>query len=255
MILFAGVDSGSTSTKAVLVNIVPSGNNLRKSTEVALHTVLEKAHAGLDDLTAIVTTGYGRFITGLDTKAMSEITCCARGAHHLHPSARTVIDIGGQDSKAIKVNPVGKVVQFSMNDKCAAGTGRFLERIAASLELDLEKMAELSIHSQEKSSISSTCTVFAETEVISKISNGEPIEQIVKGLHNALASRIYTLAASLNIEKDIFVCGGGAKNAGLLKELEELIGEMVVTPEGDPRLVPSIGAALIAWESAGERTK
>jgi (R)-2-hydroxyacyl-CoA dehydratese activating ATPase len=255
MALFAGVDSGSTSTKAVLLDeggiivgthIVPSGNNLRKSTEVVLRTVMEKTHSGLDDLAAMVTTGYGRFITGLNSKAMSEITCCGRGARYLHSGARTVIDIGGQDSKAIKIDGAGKVVQFSLNDKCAAGTGRFLERIAVSLELTLEKMADLSVHSQKKLPISSTCTVFAETEVISRISNGEPVEGIVKGLHSALGSRIYTLAVGLNIEKDIFICGGGAKNAGLVKELEELFGGATLPSGIDPRLVPAIGAALIA---------
>jgi len=258
MAMFAGVDSGSTSTKAVLIDeggtiigthIVPSGKDFRKSVEAVLQAVLDKAHSGLDDLAAIVTTGYGRFISGLASKAMSEITCCGRGAHYLHPATRTVIDIGGQDSKAMKLDNAGKVVQFSLNDKCAAGTGRFLERIAASLELDLARMAELSVQSQEKLPISTQCTVFAETEVISRISNGEPIEGIVKGLHSALASRIFTLCVGLNIEKDIFICGGGAKNAGLVKELEECLGEVVLPHGIDTRLVPAIGAALIARDS------
>ena len=209
-----------------------------------------KKKFSLDDVASIVTTGYGRFISGLDSKAMSEITCCAQGAHHLHPGARTLIDIGGQDSKAIKINSAGRVVQFSLNDKCAAGTGRFLERIAVSLELELDRMAELSINSENKLPISSTCTVFAETEVISRISSGEPIESIVRGLHSALASRIHTLAVGLNIEKDIFVCGGGAKNGGLVKELRELLGDVVLPSDVDPRLVPAIGAALIARESS-----
>lgn len=261
MALFAGVDCGSTSTKAVLLDqdgtirathIVSSGKDFKKSAETVLRTVMDEIHCGLDDLTAMVTTGYGRFITGMDSKAMSEITCCGRGAHYLHPAAKTVIDIGGQDSKAIKIGGSGKVVQFVLNDKCAAGTGRFLERIAVSLELDLEKMAELSVHSQEKLPISSTCTVFAETEVISRISHGEAVEGIIKGLHNALANRIYILSVGLNIEKDVFVCGGGAKNAGLVKELEELFGEVKLPTGIDPRLVPAIGAALIARDSRKE---
>ncbi|OGR13239.1 MAG: hypothetical protein A2277_05440 [Desulfobacterales bacterium RIFOXYA12_FULL_46_15] len=264
MALFAGVDSGSTSTKAVLLDeggiiigthLVPSGNNFRKSAEVVLHTVMDKTHSKRDDLAAIVTTGYGRFISGLNSKAMSEITCCGRGAHYLHSAVRTVIDIGGQDSKAIKIDGTGKVVQFSLNDKCAAGTGRFLERIAVSLELDLERMAGLSVQSQQKLPISSTCVVFAETEVISRISNGEAIEGIIKGLHSALASRIHILAVGLNIEKDILVCGGGAKNAGLVKEIEELLGEVVLPSGIDPRFVPSIGAALIARDSQREQVE
>lgn len=264
MALFAGVDLGSTSTKAILLDeggviigthIVPSGKNYQKSAEVVLHTVMDKIHSGLDDLAAIVTTGYGRFISGLNSKPMSEITCCGRGTNYLHPGARTVIDVGGQDSKAIMIDNAGKVVQFAMNDKCAAGTGRFLERIAVSLELDLETMAELSVHSQKSLPISSQCTVFAETEVISRVSNGEPIEGIIKGLHSALASRIYALAMGLNIEKDIFVCGGGAKNAGLVKELEECLGEVVLPHGIDSRLVPAIGAALIARDSQKEPAK
>ena len=258
MALFAGIDSGSTSTKVVLIDesrvvvgtqIVPSGNNLRKSVEVALNAVLKQTHSQSDDLTMIVTTGYGRFITGLNSKAMSEITCCGRGAHYLNSGAKTIIDIGGQDSKAIKIDSAGKVVQFTLNDKCAAGTGRFLERIAASLELGLEKMAEMSVNSKEKFPISSTCTVFAETEVISRISIGEPVEGIVKGLHNALANRIYTLAVGLNIEQEVFICGGGAKNAGLVKELEELFGQAVLPSGIDPRFVPANGAALMALDS------
>lgn len=264
MTLFAGVDSGSTSTKAVLLDeggiivgthIALSGKDFRKSAETVLQTAVDKIHAGLDDLAAIVTTGYGRFISGMNAKAMSEITCCGRGAHYLHPATRIVIDIGGQDSKAIKINNAGKVVQFSLNDKCAAGTGRFLERIAVSLELDLEKMAGLSVQSEKKLPISSTCTVFAETEVISRISNGEPVEGIIKGLHSALASRIYILVAGLSIEKDIFVCGGGAKNAGLVKELSELLGEVTLPTGIDPRLVPAIGAALIARDLNNEPAK
>lgn len=262
--MFAGVDLGSTSTKAVLLDdagtimgthLAPSGNNFRRTAEAVLHTVMDQTHSSLDDIAAMVTTGYGRFISGLESKAMSEITCCARGAHYLHPGARTVIDIGGQDSKAIKIDNAGRVVQFSLNDKCAAGTGRFLERIAVSLELELEKMAELSVNSENKLPISSTCTVFAETEVISRISTGEPIESIVRGLHSALASRIHTLVVGLNIEKDIFVCGGGAKNAGLVKELRGLLGEVVLPTERDPRLVPAIGAALLARVSKDAQGK
>ncbi|NLL59085.1 MAG: 2-hydroxyglutaryl-CoA dehydratase, partial [Firmicutes bacterium] len=155
-------------------------------------------------------------------------------------------DIGGQDSKVIKLDSRGRVIQFALNDKCAAGAGKFLERIAASLELDLEKMAELSMQSSKKLPISTQCTVFAEAEVISRISNGEPLEGIVKGIHSALADRIFTLMTGLNIEKDIMICGGGAKNGGLVKELEGLLGEIVLPREIDPRLVTAIGAALMA---------
>lgn len=255
MVLFAGLDLGSTSTKAVFLDengtiigakIVPTGGNFRKSAEITLHALLDKTCSTLDELGAIVSTGYGRFISGFNSKAMSEITCCGRGAHHLHPTVRTVIDIGGQDSKVIKLDSRGRVIQFALNDKCAAGAGKFLERIAVSLELDLEKMAKLSMQSSIKLPISTQCTVFAEAEVISRISNGESLEGIVKGIHSALADRIFTLMTGLNIEKDIMICGGGAKNGGMVKELEERLGEIVLPQEIDPRLVAAIGAALLA---------
>ena len=255
--LFAGIDLGSTSTKAVLMDgegtpkstsILPSGKNFRKSAETALNRALEQIGASMKEVAAIVATGYGRYISGLKSTTISEITCCGRGSHYLLPGARTIIDIGGQDSKAIKVDHTGKVVNFTLNDKCAAGTGRFLERIAVSLELGMDEMAALSVQSETKVPISSTCTIFAETEVISRISNGEPIESIVRGLHHALATRIYTLVVRLNAEQDILACGGGAKNAGLVKELGNLFGDIVLPSSYDPRLVPAIGAALIARE-------
>lgn len=256
-VFFAGVDLGSTSTKAVIVDgsadivgtkIIPSGSNYRKSAENVMESALSEVKLTVKELAQIVTTGYGRFISGFESKQVSEITCCALGAHYLHPTVRTIIDIGGQDSKAIKTNQDGKVVNFSLNDKCAAGTGRFLERIAVSLELSMDEIAALSMSSQEKLPISSTCTIFAETEVISRISGGEPIASIVKGLHNALATRIHTLLVRLNVEKDIFMCGGGAKNAALVHELEGMLGDINVPSEVDPCLVPGIGAALKARE-------
>jgi len=258
--VFAGIDLGSTSTKAVIINeanqvvgarIISSGRDYRKSAEAVLSSALEQAGSAQDDLHNIITTGYGRFISGLEGKAMTEITCCAVGAHFFHPEVRVVIDVGGQDCKAIKIDASGRVVNFSLNDKCAAGTGRFLERIAASLDLDLDEMGKISVEADTKLPISNTCTVFAETEVISRISNGEPLEGIVRGLHYALASRIYTLIVRLKIEKSILMCGGGAKNIGLVHEIEQLIGESITLPSNlDPRLIPAVGAALRAREGA-----
>lgn len=254
--MFAGIDVGSATTKSVLLDqngviisshIIPSGKDFRRSAQAVLNEALDKAKLSIGDIVSTVTTGYGRFVTGLQSKAVTEISCCGRGAFFLCPTARTIIDVGGQDSKAIRINGSGRVIDFALNDKCAAGTGRFLERIATSLEIGLDNMAELSVNSPTKLPISSTCTVFAETEVVSRISSGEPIESIVRGLHNALASRIYTLVARLVIEEDIFMCGGGAKNAGLVKELKEMLGEIIL-PDIEPRLVSALGAALIARE-------
>jgi predicted CoA-substrate-specific enzyme activase len=258
MTFFIGLDLGSTSTKIVLINqdktiintyITGSGNNFRKSAGKALNTILSDTDLELNDIANIVATGYGRFISDLDAKPMSEITCCGRGANFLPPGTRTIIDIGGQDSKAIRIDDKGKVLQFAMNDKCAAGTGRFLDRIAASLELSVEEMGEISVNSKEELPISSQCTVFAETEVISKISIGESIEGIVRGLHSALSSRIFNLVVGLNIEKDIFLCGGGAKNIGMIEGLRNHLTEIIVPHDIDPRLVPAIGAALLSCDS------
>lgn len=255
--MFAGVDIGSTSTKAVLMSdsrilgyhIVPSGSNFRQSSQVALDEAIKKANGDSRDIIGIVATGYGRYITEVTGETVTEITCAGRGALFVRPGARTILDIGGQDVKAIKISQSGRVLDFALNDKCAAGTGRFLERIATSLGLGLDEFATLAVGSTTKLPISSTCTVFAETEVISRISSGESLEGIARGLHSALAGRIYGLALRLKIQEEVLVCGGGALNAGLVRELGDLIGDITLPPSGtDPRLLPAIGAAIIAKE-------
>jgi len=256
--MLAGVDIGSTTTKAVLMNsdyqilaydITLSGNNFKQSCRVTLDAALKKIGASVEDLTSIVSTGYGRYMTELPCKVITEITCCARGAHFLHPEARTIIDIGGQDTKVIRVDEHGRVIDFALNDKCAAGTGKFLERIAVSLGLGMEEMAALSLESNITLPISSTCTVFAETEVISRLSGGEPLQGIVKGLYNSLAGRIHTLAQRMMDHYSVLVCGGGSKDVGLVEELRQMTGAVLLVPQQvDPRLVPAIGAALIAGE-------
>jgi len=254
--MFAGVDIGSASTKAVLMRdsrilsyyILGSGSDFRKSSQEALSEALNRIGATVGDIDRIITTGYGRYITEVGSEAVTEISCGARGVSFLYPEARTIVDIGGQDTKAIRINDKGQVLNFAMNDKCAAGTGRFLERIAVSLGLDLDKMAALSLKSPTITAISSTCTVFAETEVVSRISGGESLESIVRGLHNALAGRIYGLVLRVGVKETVLVCGGGALNAGLVRELRDFIGDVTLPLDVDPRLLPAIGAALIAKE-------
>ncbi len=265
--MFAGLDIGSTSTKAVLMNdkrilashILLSGRDFHESSVLVMEKVLKELNMKLEDISLTITTGYGRFIAALTeapSEEVTEITCCARGAYFLCPTSRTIIDIGGQDVKAIKINETGRVTDFALNDKCAAGTGRFLERIAGSLGLTMDEMTDLSLKSNIKLPLSNTCTVFAETEVVSRISKGEPIEGIARGIHNALGGRICALAERLGIQEDIFICGGGAKNAGLVREIQDTIGRLTLPPqEIDPRLVPAIGAALIAKERYSSRTR
>ncbi len=192
-------------------------------------------------------TGYGRINVPFADKQITEITCHARGIRALFPSVRTVIDIGGQDSKGIKLDAGGKVVNFVMNDKCAAGTGRFLEVIADTLGITLAEMGGLSLTAKEAVPISNTCTVFAEHEVTSRLAEGVGIPEIVAGLHAAIAGRVVNLVRTLGIEKDVAVTGGGAKNIGLVRAVEDRIGFPVLVPE-EPLLTGALGAALLGMD-------
>ncbi|HNT43359.1 MAG TPA: acyl-CoA dehydratase activase, partial [Syntrophorhabdaceae bacterium] len=187
--------------------------------------------------------GYGRINVPFADRQITEITCHAKGLHSLLPSVKTVVDIGGQDSKGIKIEN-GKVMNFVMNDKCAAGTGRFLEIIADSLGVPLEKIGELSLTAQKIAPVSSTCTVFAEQEIISRLAGGEPIANLMAGIHDAVATRVYSLVKKLNVEPDIAVTGGGAKNIGLVRALESKFGQKLLVPP-EPLITGALGAALM----------
>ncbi|MBU2234792.1 MAG: 2-hydroxyglutaryl-CoA dehydratase [Proteobacteria bacterium] len=250
---FAGIDIGSTMTKIVIMDdeinsqvIGPTGAEHRHLANKVMEEALSKAGIAFDELTYVVATGYGRINVPFADKQITEITCHAKGVSSIFPSARTVIDIGGQDAKGIKISG-GKVVNFVMNDKCAAGTGRFLEVIADALGLKLEEMGELSLQSKEKVRISSTCTIFAEQEVVSKIADGVPIEDILAGLHEAIASRVFHMAEKMKIEKDVAMTGGVAKNVGMVKALEDQLGFPVLIAR-EPLLTGAIGAAILGKE-------
>jgi predicted CoA-substrate-specific enzyme activase len=252
---FAGLDIGSTMTKAVILEgetmrssvIGPTGPEHRRLAGRVMEEALRKAGIAFGDLAFVVATGYGRINVPFADRQVTEITCHARGLHSLLPTARTVVDIGGQDSKGIKIKD-GKVAGFVMNDKCAAGTGRFLDVIAEALGVPLEKLGELSLSADRPAEISNTCTVFAEHEVTSKLAAGESIPNLVAGIHDAIAVRIYALVAKLRIEPDVAVTGGGAKNIGLVKALEARFGcRLLVPPE--PLLTGALGAALVGKTS------
>ena len=221
---FAGLDIGSTMTKAVILAgetmiasvIGPTGPEHRRLAGRVIEEALRKAGIAFGDLAFVVATGYGRINVPFADRQVTEITCHARGLHSLLPSARTVVDMGGQDSKGIKIKD-GKVAGFVMNDKCAAGTGRFLDVIAEALGVPLEKLGELSLSADKPAEISNTCTVFAEHEVTSKLAAGESIPNLIAGIHDAIAVRIYALVAKLKIEPDIAVTGGGQKTQGSSK--------------------------------------
>ncbi|MEW6034450.1 MAG: acyl-CoA dehydratase activase [Chloroflexota bacterium] len=246
---FAGVDVGSTMTKVVIMNeevlasvVGPTGAEHRRLANRVMEEALSRARLAFSDISFVVATGYGRINVPFADRQITEISCHAKGVNGLFPSARTVIDIGGQDCKGIKVNE-GKVIDFVMNDKCAAGTGRFLEVIAEALGVKLEELGPMSLRAKGKVKISNTCTVFAEQEVASRLAEGVLTEDIIAGLHEAIANRICNMVERLKIERDVVVTGGGAKNVGLVKAVEERLGLPVLVPP-EPLLTGAIGAAL-----------
>ncbi len=251
---YAGIDSGSTSTDVVILDkdrnitasvIMPTGAGAANGAERALEEALKQAGLEREDLDAVVTTGYGRTAISDGDKSITEITCHARGAHFLDPSVRTVVDIGGQDSKVIRLNEDGTVKNFVMNDKCAAGTGRFLEMMAKTMEISLDELSKVGLSYQEDITISSMCTVFAESEVVSLIAQNKPTDDIVHGLNKAVASKTASLVKRVGGEEAYMMTGGVAQNKGLVKTLEERLGTSLVVSDKS-QLCGALGAALFA---------
>lgn len=251
--IVAGIDIGSITAETVILqdkqiltsSILPTGANSRAAAERSLAVALEQAALKKEDLSYIVTTGYGRASLPFAHKMITEITCHARGAFFVRPDTRTVIDIGGQDSKVIRLDVRGRNVDFQMNDKCAAGTGRFLEVMAHALEVKLEDLGRLSRTTDRTIKISSMCTVFAESEVISLIAESQPKEVIIRGLHEAIADRILGLVHRVGVEEVVTLTGGVAKNEGVVRALEERLGVKLFVPP-EPQIIGALGAALLA---------
>ncbi|MCD7865816.1 MAG: acyl-CoA dehydratase activase, partial [Clostridiales bacterium] len=198
--------------------------------------------------TLIVSTGYGRVSIPFADKNVTEISCHGKGAHFLNPAVRTILDIGGQDSKAIRLNEHGDVIDFVMNDKCAAGTGRFLEMMARTLEISIDELGPVSLLSKEDVEISSMCSVFAESEVISLIAQNKETADIAHGIHKAIAGKAISLLKRVGLKKDFMMTGGVAKNPGVVKVLEEQLGAALYIYE-QPEIVGALGAALFGLES------
>lgn len=257
--LVAGIDIGSITTEALLFDkdkgilgytIMQTGANSKKTAEIALEKVLAYPGKAVSDVSYVVSTGCGRKRAAFAQSAVTEITCIARGVNFLFPSARTIIDIGGQDTKVIRVDEKGRVVEFEMNDKCAAGTGRFIEVMAKALNVDLDRIGDLSLGYKKELTISSICTVFAESEVISLVSEGEELEDILYGIHKAIADRTIGLANRLGgVEPEIVMAGGVAKNIGVVKALEKVL-KTPLKIHVEPQIVGALGAAMIAMEKA-----
>ena len=256
--LAAGIDVGSTSGEVVILDgdtmlaysIVDIGYNSRRAADLALEHALGERGLTREQIGAMVATGYGRIAIDYAEKQATEISCYARGVHFLYPQVRTVIDIGGQDSKVISVSAKGKPSDFQMNDKCAAGTGRFLEVMARALQLELTELGAISARAKNQVVVSSMCTVFAESEVITLVAEGTSREDIVAGLHRAIAKRVGAMVKRVGVVPPIAFAGGVAKNAGVARALEQELGESLLIPD-EPQIIGALGAALVARDGEG----
>ncbi len=252
----AGVDVGSTQTKAVIMDmnrqivaraLIKTGANVVRAAERAFQVALAEAGIQPDEVVYIVGTGYGRYKVTFGHTQITEISCHARGAVFVFPATRTVLDIGGQDTKAIKVDARGEVIDFCMNDKCAAGTGRFLEAAAEVMGLSLDEIGPVSLASQHPVKMTNVCTVFVESEILSHLAWGRQREDILRGVHHSIATRVVGLLRRVGIEDEITFTGGVSRNIGMVRALEEVL-QRKVNVSAESHYMGAIGAALFAWE-------
>jgi len=254
-VITAGVDIGSTSSKVVILEdgketlskvVIPVGSGTSGPTR-ALEQALREAGLNRSDIKRLIATGYGRtHFPGADQQ-ITEITCHARGVYELVPSVQTIIDIGGQDAKAIKIGKGGNVSSFIMNDKCAAGTGRFLEVMSRVLEISIEELSDLAELTQNEISISNTCTVFAESEVISQLSSGTSREDVAAGIIKSVVNRVAGLVKRVGVQREVVMTGGVSLNWMIIKNMQEELGvPVIVSPFA--QLTGALGAALLAYE-------
>ena len=251
----AGIDIGSLSTEAIVFDnekgilgysIIPTGGSSKEASQVSLTQAIGTAKITREQITRICSTGCAREIAEFADRKITEITCITKGVSHLFPECRTIIDIGGQDTKVIRVDEKGRVLEFDMNDKCAAGTGRFLEVMAKALMVGLDEMGAQSLLYRNALQISRICTVFAESEVVSLVSEGRQVEDILHAIHNAVADRTLGLLERIGaVAPPVAMTGGVAKNIGVVKALEEKLG-MPLVIYAEPQIVGSLGAALFA---------
>jgi predicted CoA-substrate-specific enzyme activase len=258
MTVVAGIDIGSTTAKSIIINdqkdilgksLAPVGVRIVEDAEKSFNAALEDAGLQKSDVSFIIGTGYGRYKVLFGQAIVTEISCHAKGAHFLFPSTQTVLDIGGQDTKAIRISDVGEIIDFAMNDKCAAGTGRFLDVCAEALGFHISEIGDESVKSDRPVRISSTCTVFAESEVMSQVSRGKTSANILAGLHHSIAMRSISLLRRVGIFPELTFTGGVSRNQGLVKSLEKLLGLKInVSPLS--QWLGALGAALFALERA-----
>lgn len=255
-LLGGGVDVGSTQTKAVILNdrreiiasvLIPTGAYVTQAAERAFQEALNKARLNREEIGCVVGTGYGRYKVTFGDLQITEISCHARGAHFLYPGTRTVIDMGGQDTKAIKIGKDGDVMDFQMNDKCAAGTGRFLAASAEVLGLPLDEIGEVALKAGNPVRLSSVCAVFVESDIMSYLAQNKTVEDILGGVHSAIAARTVSLVRRVGVEEQITFTGGVARNIGMIQALETKLQVKLNVGE-DSHFAGAIGAALFALE-------
>jgi len=256
MAFAAGVDVGSTQTKAIIINedreivsrsLIDTGANVVLAAEKAYFEVLKASNLREEEITYIIGTGYGRYKVSFGNTQVTEISCHGRGAVHIFPETRTVLDMGGQDTKAISVIDSGEIVDFCMNDKCAAGTGRFLAAAATALDIPLSELGPTALKAERPVRISTTCTVFAETEVLSWLGKGKKIQDILLGVHQSIASRSISLLRRVEIKSEVTFTGGVAKNLGMIRVLQENLGT-TMNVSAESHYMGALGAALFAMD-------
>jgi (R)-2-hydroxyacyl-CoA dehydratese activating ATPase len=248
-----GIDVGSSSSKAVICEektlvshaVIPSGGNYLETANRVSQAAIEKAGLSRADISRTVATGYGSTTVNFADRTVTDISCHAAGIHYLFPSARTVVDIGGQFSRAIRIDGEGRVTNFVQNEKCAGGSGKFLQVIARILHITIEEIGALSLTSIKPVDFTTGCAVFAESEAVSRISEGATPADILAGVHKAMAAKIINLIVRLGLAEDCAVTGGGAKDIGLVRTIETELGVTVLVPE-EPRISAALGAALLA---------
>ncbi len=252
----AGVDVGSTQTKAVIIDedskivsrsLIETGANVVKAAEKAFLIALEDGNLGEEEVAYVIGTGYGRYKVTFGNAQVTEISCHGRGAVHIFPNTRTVLDMGGQDTKAISISENGEIIDFCMNDKCAAGTGRFLGAASIALDIPIDDLGPTALQSKKPVKISTTCTVFAETEVLSWLGKGKKIQDILMGVHSSIASRSVSLLRRVGITDQITFTGGVAKNIGMIEVLNRVLG-MKMNVSDDSPYMGALGAAMFALD-------
>jgi len=257
MSIVSGCDVGSLTSKSVIMKdrkiikscVIKSRPNPKDSADTVMGEALESAGLSLNDIEYCIGTGYGQEKISFVNESISEITCHCKGARWMLPSVGTVIDIGGQDCKTMKIDRDGNIVKFMANDKCASGTGRFLDVMAALLDLDISEIGGLTRRSKSPVTLTSTCTVWAQADVIKYVNSGVPIEDIGAGINTAMAQRVAILVNAVKPEGDMLMTGGVSKNIGVVSTLEKLIGRKIKkTRKADPQIAGALGAALIALE-------